>query len=157
MKLFFIARLVFRYHILKINMDIQKLSVNINPRRLKLRTKQMTMVVSVEMYQWKTHQKTMSPFETTSSVVTMNHSVSLHYLCHVTSTEHNLNVQALGRNGDVPETTFTNFHISEYLKSFDSETNYIGLMITNVKYDNEWYHDGRKHDNIRMALNNAGV
>ena len=60
--------------------------------------------------------------------------------------------QALERNADVPETTFTNFHISEYLESFDSETDYIGLMIASVKYKNEWYHDGRKHDNIRNGF-----
>ena len=56
--------------------------------------------------------------------------------------------QALDRNEDVPEQTFTDFHVSEYLESFDSETDYIGLMIASVKYQNEWYHDGRKHENI---------
>ena len=59
--------------------------------------------------------------------------------------------KALDRNEDVPEQTFTNFHISEYLNSFDSEKDYIGLMITSVKYDNKWYHDGRKHENIRKG------
>lgn len=59
---------------------------------------------------------------------------------------------ALERNEDIPETTFTNFHIAEYLRSFDSETDYIGLMISNVKYQNKWYHDGRKHNYIRKGL-----
>jgi len=58
---------------------------------------------------------------------------------------------ALDHNEDVPEQTFTNFHISEYLNSFDSETDYIGLMIASVKYNNKWYHDGRKHKNISKA------
>ena len=57
-------------------------------------------------------------------------------------------MKALPRNEDDPETTFTNFHVSEYLQAFDSETDYIGLMISDVKYANEWYHDGRIHTNI---------
>ena len=55
---------------------------------------------------------------------------------------------ALGRNEDVPETTFTNFHVSDYLEAFDSETDYIGLMIEGVKFENKWYNDGRIHSNI---------
>ena len=64
----------------------------------------------------------------------------------------NLYFQALDRNEDVPEQTFTDFHVSEYLESFDSETDYIGLMIASVKYQNEWYHDGRKHEHIRKSF-----
>ena len=63
-----------------------------------------------------------------------------------------LTFSALDRNEDVPEQTFTNFYISEYLKSFDSETDYIGLMISSVKYENKWYHDGRKHETIRKGF-----
>ena len=59
---------------------------------------------------------------------------------------------ALGRNDDVPETTFTNFHVSDYLEAFDSETDYIGLMIEGVKFENKWYHDGRIHNNISHGL-----
>ena len=57
-------------------------------------------------------------------------------------------ISALGSNDDVPETTFTDFHVSDHLKSFDSETDYIGLMIADVKYENKWYHDGRKHHDL---------
>ena len=46
---------------------------------------------------------------------------------------------------DIPETVFTNFHISNHLESFDSETDYIGLMISSVKYQDKWYHDGKRH------------
>ena len=48
---------------------------------------------------------------------------------------------AFGQHGDVPETTFLRFYIEDYLESFDSETDYIGLMISNVKFRNKWYHD----------------
>ena len=47
---------------------------------------------------------------------------------------------------DIPETVFTNFHISDHLQSFDSETDYIGLMISSVKYQDRWYHDGKRHN-----------
>ena len=59
---------------------------------------------------------------------------------------------ALQRNADVPEITFTNFHVSEYLKSFDSEKDYIGLMIAGVKFENNWYHNGKIHENIREGF-----
>ena len=59
---------------------------------------------------------------------------------------------ALDRNEDVPETTFTNFHISEYLQAFDSEKDYIGLMISSVKYNNIWYNDGRRHKNLSTGF-----
>ena len=54
-------------------------------------------------------------------------------------------IKALEKNFDIPETVFTNFHISDHLKSFDSDTNYIGLMISSVKYQDKWYHDGKQH------------
>ena len=55
----------------------------------------------------------------------------------------------------MPETTFTEFYVSDYLKSFDSETDYIGLMITDLKYKNKWYHDGRKHHFVSYSKPNG--
>ena len=62
---------------------------------------------------------------------------------------------ALGKHGDVPETTFLRFHIADYLDSFDSETDYIGLMISNVKFRNKWFHDARRHKYIRLRNSNV--
>lgn len=59
---------------------------------------------------------------------------------------------AIGSNQEIPETIFRKFHISEYLESFDSETDYIGLMISNVKYRNKWYFDGRKHSYVSKSF-----
>jgi len=53
---------------------------------------------------------------------------------------------------DIPETIFTNFHISDHLESFDSETDYIGLMISSVKYQDKWYHDGKQHNYLTHSI-----
>ena len=62
---------------------------------------------------------------------------------------------AFGQHGDVPETTFLRFHIADYLDSFDSETDYIGLMISNVKFRNKWSHDARRHKFISFRNSNG--
>ena len=79
------------------------------------------------------------PFLLNLNVVTTNHLVGI-----ISSTLNQIFL-ALDSNDDVPETTFVDFHISDHLVSFDSETDYIGLMIADVKFQNKWYHDGRKH------------
>jgi len=49
----------------------------------------------------------------------------------------------------IPGINLTGFYVSDYLSNFDTNKDYMGLVIMAIKDGNDWYVDGRRRKSIR--------